>query len=138
MKIKTMKTKAAATAFFLALTIVITFAASPTANAQSTKATYAFVGAMPNPVGVGQEVLIHLGIPDAHPSGAAYGWEGLTVTVTRPDGKTETLGPLKTDSTGGTGTNYVPTMAGNYTPNENVRDCAPFVDEAITMKLITS
>jgi outer membrane protein assembly factor BamB len=58
--------------------------------------------------------LIHVGITKELAS-ALYGWEGLTVTVTRPDGKTETLGPFRTDATGGTGTVYVPTMAGNYT-----------------------
>ena len=38
-----------------------------------------------------------------------------TVTVKKPDGTTETLGPFKTDSTGGTGTVYVPNQVGNYT-----------------------
>jgi hypothetical protein len=78
------------------------------------RATFAFIGAMPNPVGVGQEVLLHVGITHQLAS-AVYGWEGLTITVERPDGKTETLGPFRTDATGGTGTNYVPTMVGNYT-----------------------
>ncbi len=86
----------------------------PEASAADKKATYAYVGAMPNPVGIGQETLIHLGITDAI-SGAANGWTGLTVKVTKPDGTTQTLGPFKTDSTGGTGTVYVPDAAGNYT-----------------------
>ena len=34
--------------------------------------------------------------------------------MTRPDGVTETLGPFNTDSTGGTGTTYTPTMEGTY------------------------
>jgi outer membrane protein assembly factor BamB len=93
--------------------MAVSLVALPTANAQYTKKTYPYVGAMPNPVGVGQEVLIHLGIsdPTVHPQ---EGWEGLTVTVERPDGKTDTLGPFKTDTTGGTGTVYVPTMAGTF------------------------
>jgi outer membrane protein assembly factor BamB len=78
------------------------------------RATFAFIGAMPNPVGVGQEVLLHVGITHQLAS-AVYGWEGLTITVERPDGHTETLGPFRTDATGGTGTIYVPNMAGNYT-----------------------
>ncbi|NVM24048.1 MAG: PQQ-binding-like beta-propeller repeat protein, partial [Desulfobacterales bacterium] len=42
------------------------------------------------------------------------GWEGLTVTVTKPDGTTETLGPYRTDSTGITGDIYVPNQVGTY------------------------
>ena len=67
------------------------------------KATHAYIGATPNPIGVGQETLIHLGITDELQL-VQYGWEGLTVTVTEPDNTTETLGPFRTDSTGGTGT----------------------------------
>jgi hypothetical protein len=76
--------------------------------------TYAYIGATPNPVGVGQETLLHVGITTAL-TNVRYGWDDLTVEVTRPDGHTETLGPFRTDATGGTGTIYVPTMAGNYT-----------------------
>ncbi|PVX25599.1 MAG: hypothetical protein CW691_04160 [Candidatus Bathyarchaeum sp.] len=84
-------------------------------NAQtSTKTTYAYIGATPNPVGVNGQALLHVGIPD--PIGtAADGWEGLTITVTDPQGNEEILGPLRTDSTGGTGTVYTPTMVGTYT-----------------------
>ena len=98
---------------FLMLTIAITLVALPDAKGQGNMATYAFVGATPNPIGVGQEVLIHLGI--TVPIGTVEdGWEGLTVTVTRPDGTTDTLGPIRTDSTGGTGVVYVPTQIGTY------------------------
>jgi outer membrane protein assembly factor BamB len=69
---------------------------------------------MPNPVGVGQEVLLHVGITTQLAS-TQYAWTGLTVTVTKPDGTTQTLGPLSTDATGGTGTVFVPNVAGNYT-----------------------
>jgi hypothetical protein len=100
-------------ALFLVLTIAVTLVALPAANAVVTKKTFAYIGVMPNPVGVGQQTLIHLGISDQseHPQ---EGWEGLTVTVTKPDGTTETLPPLKTDTTGGTGTVYVPSMVGTY------------------------
>jgi outer membrane protein assembly factor BamB len=77
------------------------------------KETFAYIGATPNPIGVNQEVLLHVGITDFL-SATRYGWEGLTVTVTKPDGSTETLGPFRTDSTGGTGTLLIPTMVGTY------------------------
>ena len=48
----------------------------------STKATFAYIGATPNPIGVGQETLIHIGITD--PIGTANnGWEGL-IDITEP------------------------------------------------------
>ena len=109
--------KATAFAMLLILSIALTLVALPSVNAQSdyrTKKTYAYVGATPNPVGVGQETLIHVGITD-YLLTQTDGWQGLTVTVTKPDGTTETLGPLRTDSTGGTGTVYIPHAAGTYT-----------------------
>jgi len=103
-----------ASVIFLLLAIIIQPIFVSTANAQSRKQTYAFIGALPNPAGIGQEVLLHVGITDS--LGATHlGWEGLTVTVTKPDGTTQNLGPFKTDSTGGTGTTFIPTVAGNYT-----------------------
>ena len=112
MLISRSKTVATAISLLLMLAMVISFVALP-ANAQITRKTYAFCGVTPNPVGVGQAVLIHLGI--SQQTARTYdSWTGLTVTVTRPDGVTETLGPFKTDATGGTGTNYVPTMEGVY------------------------
>jgi outer membrane protein assembly factor BamB len=109
------KTKGTIVSLFLLFAMTISLIALSPANAQepATFKTYAFIGAVPNPVGVGQEVLLHVGITQQL-SSALVGWEGLTVTVERPDGKTETLGPFKTDSTGGTGTVYVPTMEGTY------------------------
>ena len=103
-------------ALILMFAMIISLAALPTANAQEPprKKTYAIIGAIPNPVGVGQEVLLHIGITDRLVS-EEFGWEGLSVTITKPDGTTETLSDIKTDPTGGTGRVYVPTMAGNYT-----------------------
>ena len=78
------------------------------------KPTYPFIGAIPNPVQVNKEVLLHIGITDAAPD-LVNVWEGLTVTVTKPDGTKQTLGPYKTDATGGTGVSYTPTQVGTYT-----------------------
>jgi hypothetical protein len=114
MRMTISKSKAAtiAVSVFLMIAMAASLVALP-ANAQTAKKTYAFIGATPNPVGVGQEVLLHVGI--SQQLGITWqSWTDLTVTVTRPDGTTETLGPFKTDATGGTGTSYVPTMEGTY------------------------
>jgi hypothetical protein len=99
----------------LVLITSVTFAALQVATAQepSTKETFPFINAVPNPVGVNQEVLLHVGILTAYLPG--YGWKGLEVLVTRPDGTQETLGPYNTDPTGGTGAIFVPEQVGNYT-----------------------
>ena len=77
------------------------------------KASYAYIGATPNPVAVGEEVLIHVGITEALQI-TEDKWKGLTVTITKPDDTTQTLGPFNTDSTGGTGTVFVPDQEGTY------------------------
>lgn len=78
-----------------------------------TLKTWTFVDATPNPVGVGQDKLIRFGILQQTPN-VAYGYSGLTLTTTKPDGTTETLGPFKTDSTGGTYTLYTSNQEGTY------------------------
>lgn len=87
----------------------LTVDAAPT----SAKATYALIGAMPNPVGLGETVLMATGITDALPT-AVDGFTGVTVTVTKPDNTTVTLGPYRTDSTGMTGATYTPDTVGTY------------------------
>ena len=105
-----------AAALLIILAMAISLLASPADNQYATAQTrtYAYINAVPNPVGVNQEVLLHIGITQQLNS-AEQGWEDVTVTVTRPDNTTETLGPYKTDSTGGTGDTYIPTMEGTYT-----------------------
>ena len=114
---KLSKTTASKIAIFLLLTMIVSLIALPAVTAQEpdhTKTTFAIINATPNPIGVNQETLLHVGITDFLRD-VDHGWEGLTVTVTRPDGEIETLGPFRTDSTGGTGTIYVPTLVGTYT-----------------------
>jgi len=76
--------------------------------------TYAFINAVPNPAGVNQEVLLHIGITQQLQIDGMQ-WEGLSVTIERPDGKIDKIEDVSTDSTGGTGRTYVPDIAGNYT-----------------------
>ncbi len=113
MKLSRSKT-ATLIALFLMFAIAISLVALPDATAQPTCDTYAYLGVLPNPVGVGQEILLHVGITKE--LNLAYmGWEGLSVTIKRPDGRTDTITDITTDSTGGTGRNYRPDIAGNYT-----------------------
>jgi len=112
------KTKLSTIALILVLTISATLVALPAATAQEvepqSKTTYAFLGAVPNPVGKGQPVLLHVGITDYFDS-AEKGWDGLTVSVKDPEGIESTLTIDKTDSTGGTGYLFTPMKVGTYT-----------------------
>jgi len=103
-------------AILLLLALVVgTFAtlqAIPSASAKTYK-NYAVIDAIPDPVGVGEDVLIRAGI--LRPLGSVLlGWEDVTVTVTKPDGHNETLGPIRTDSTGVSFIRYVPDQVGTY------------------------
>ena len=79
--------------------------------------TYAYINVAPNPAGLGQTVNIGMWINNPPPDASrTYGdrWQNFKVTVTKPDGTTETLGPFTSDDTGGTHSDYVPTLLGNY------------------------
>ena len=80
--------------------------------------TYAFINVAPNPAGVGQSVTVGFWLNDPPPTAEAqFGdrWQGFKVTVTKPDGTTESLGPFASDDTGGTSTLYTVSQLGNYT-----------------------
>jgi len=79
--------------------------------------TYAYVNVSPNPAGLGQQVTIGMWIqiPPPTASGAVGDrWHNFNVTITKPDGTKETLGPFTSDDTGGTYALYAPTQLGNY------------------------
>jgi outer membrane protein assembly factor BamB len=100
-------------ALVLMFTIALPFAALP-ASAQTPRQTYPYIGALPNPVGVGQETLFHVGATEPLSSTTA-GYEGLSITLIDPDGHTTTIGDIKTDATGGTGRVFTPNIVGNWT-----------------------
>ena len=106
------KILAALLLFAFAATLVTTLPITVNAQAAPTK-TYAVIEAIPNPVGVNEQTLIRTGILQQLGL-VEQGWSGVTVTVVKPDNKTETLGPFRTDSTGVTFTDYVPAQAGTY------------------------
>jgi hypothetical protein len=115
MKTNKNKTKATLIALILITSMATSLIALPDVSAARdfNKKTYAYIGSTPNPVGVGEETLIHLGISDEMQD-YAHGYTGLTVTVTKPDNNTITLGPFRTDSTGGTGYIFTPDQVGTY------------------------
>jgi outer membrane protein assembly factor BamB len=108
-------------ALFLMLTFAVTLVALPAVNAHTppwTIPTYAYISVEPNPVGVGQAAFVNFWLDKVPPTAnGAYGdrWQNFTVTVTKPNGSTETLGPFTSDDVGGAFTSYTPDTLGNYT-----------------------
>ena len=110
------KSKISSITLILVLAISATLVALPVTIAQVptlTVKSYAYIGATPNPVGVNQQTLIHIGITQEREN-VALGWENLTLTVIDPEGIETTLGPYRTDATGGTGDIFIPNKLGTY------------------------
>ncbi|MCJ7614057.1 PQQ-binding-like beta-propeller repeat protein [Candidatus Bathyarchaeota archaeon] len=116
MKKTNVKSKLSTIAIITVLAISSMLFALSSVNAQEANSIFAFpyINAVPNPSEVNTVVVLHVGSVYPTPSQVG-GWSGLTVEVTKPDGSTETLGPINTDTTGGTGVVYTPTLVGTYT-----------------------
>jgi outer membrane protein assembly factor BamB len=111
-----------AIAMLLILTFAVSIVALPAANAHTPKWTivsYAYITAGPNPVGVSQRTLILMWVDGPMPGATIENdirRHGYTLTITKPDGKTETMNwQTISDPTSVQFVNYVPDLAGNYT-----------------------
>jgi outer membrane protein assembly factor BamB len=85
--------------------------------------TFLFVLASPNPVQVNQRVHITYQLDKTSPT--AFGLDqgdhftGFTVTINKPDGTTDTLGPAEAWAMSGAFFSYTPTQVGTYTLQAN-------------------
>jgi hypothetical protein len=111
MNLKKTKIFAIVTLTFLILSM-IPFVNMPLAEAANIK-TYAFIAVSPNRISLGESTVVNIWLQPIPPS-QYYVFHGLSVTVTKPDGTTETLGPYTTYTIGSAYFNYLPTMLGNY------------------------
>jgi len=97
----------------LLLTATMLVSAFSVVNAQ-TVTTYAQLSVNPNPIGVNQQAIIVVWVQPIPPeSGEVF--NGFTVTITKPDGTTETKGPVDSWPVGAAIFTYTPTSAGEYT-----------------------
>ncbi len=120
MKIVKQKTEAILIAMLLMFSMTASMILLPNVSAHTPPwqvPTYAFINVAPEPIGIGQQASVAFWL-DKVPIGAEglYGdrWHGLTVTVTKPDGTTESLGPFNSDVNGGASTRYTPNQVGTY------------------------
>ncbi len=81
--------------------------------ADSHVPSYPYLNVAPNPAGVGQTVTLNMFL--AVPQLSSEPATNFTIIETTPHGETKTLGPFKSDATGGTYTTIVPDTTGNYT-----------------------
>ncbi len=119
-KRKMSKSKTATTiALILMLTsIAISQNMPSTAAAVSEIDTFLFLMVSPNPVGVGQQVSVIYQLDKLSPTAVGFGvgehFRGIMITITRPDGTTEKIGPLDTLSTSSHYFTYTPAKTGTY------------------------
>jgi len=114
--------KSVITTIAISLTLIISMFATvlPSANAHDPAwdiPTITFASVAPSTVGVNQQALIYLWLHVVPPTASGpYGdrWEGLTVTITKPDGTAQTIGPYSSDPLGFATTTYTPTQVGEY------------------------
>jgi outer membrane protein assembly factor BamB len=83
-------------------------------KAQDNVQPNAFLAINPNPVGVNQEVTVIAWLQPVTPS-AAERFHNFTVTLTKPDGHTDTLGPTEAFPMGAAIWTYTPITIGEYT-----------------------
>ncbi|MFB3889850.1 MAG: PQQ-binding-like beta-propeller repeat protein [Candidatus Bathyarchaeia archaeon] len=80
--------------------------------------TFTYIAVAPDPVGVGQDLLVTYRIDKVSPNAAAFGagtmFTGFTVKITLPDGTVYNKTGLSTDPTSNGWFLYTPTMVGTY------------------------
>jgi hypothetical protein len=124
MKISKNKTAAIAIAIFLTASMAASMMLVPSASAHTPAwniPTFAFVQAVPNPVGVAQSAHVYMWV-DKIPDGAELGndirFHDYKLTITAPDGKTQTITfPVVSDPTSNQGYSFTPSQVGTYTLN---------------------
>jgi len=77
-----------------------------------------FLDLVPNPVGIGRTVRFNMLITPPPPTSNDR-FDGVTLSITRPDGTTYTRGTFFSDSNGLLYTDYVPVLVGNYSIQMN-------------------
>jgi outer membrane protein assembly factor BamB len=119
MKIQTNK-KIVTIALTLILTLSAFMATLQTSSAHTpaqTFPTFAYLALSPDPVGINQPIYVIMWVSPNPPTASGFGgdiWRGFKLTITKPDGNTETKGPFNSDATGSTFTTYTPNQVGTY------------------------
>ncbi len=120
MQTKFSKTTVIALSLLLILSMTATIAIPQTHAAQFPGVkipTWAYLEVVPDKIGAGQNVLLVMWIDKPPPTAnGIYGdrWVNMSITITKPDGTTENLGPFQSDDAGGYTATYAPVQTGTY------------------------
>ena len=122
-KVSRWKKKFYITTLILLLAVSMLVALTPTIKADDKyhHTTLIHAAAAPNPQLAGSPVYLTFIIDNVPPpvlpidSPKFYYWSGITLTLTLPDGKTESITNLKTSYAGAGTYSYTPSKTGNYT-----------------------
>jgi len=117
--VKTLRNKSIA--FSIVSVLVLTFAmftTLPIAGARTID-VWIYIHLAPNPTGLGQATTLMTWVSQNTPTatagtGVGEKWQDITITVTKPDGAVETLGPYTADPVGFVATFYTPDQLGTY------------------------
>ena len=118
--VKTLRNKSMAFSIVSVLILTATlFTTLPIANARTID-VWIFLHFAPNPTGLGQATTLMTWISQNTPTatagtGVGEKWQDITITVTKPNGQVETLGPYTADPVGFVATFYTPDQLGTYT-----------------------
>ena len=116
--VKTLRSKSIA--FSIVSILVLTAAMFTTLPITSARTidVWIYIHLAPNPTGLGQGTTLMTWVSQNTPTALGQlgeRWENITITVTKPDGAVETLGPYKADPVGFVATFYTPDQLGTYT-----------------------
>jgi outer membrane protein assembly factor BamB len=123
-----------AIALVMMLTVTTLLASAPSVEAIDVQ-TYAYLAVNPNPIGVNQQVQVTMWVTPIQP--VVDRFHGFVVTITKPDGTTETKGPYTSFQIGAALFAFTPTSVGNYTfkfsfPGENFSSTGQYYKPAET------
>ena len=110
----------AAIAIVLMLLMTASIAVMPAADAHTpawTIPTFAYLEVTPNPIGVNQTGFIIMWIDKVPPTAGGIGgyrWQNYKLTITKPDGTTQVLGPYMSDATSSAFITFTPDQLGEY------------------------
>jgi len=114
MKIKRSKTSTTTIGLVLILTIALLMTSMVSVKAATNVTSYAYLSLNPNPISVGEYTVVNAWLQPIPPT-ANDVFHGFMVTITKPDGTTETRGPLTSSPIGSQYFTYTPTALGIYT-----------------------
>lgn len=98
-------------------TIMVAIPAATAHDPPQSFSTFAYISVAPTTVGVNQQVLVYMWLQVVPPTASGgYGdrWQDFTLTITKPDGTTQTQGPYTSDPIGFAWATYTPDQIGTY------------------------